>query len=129
MVSHASGQGNGRSKAENIAYAKLANAARSPEQIRATAEAMRKGRRDAARRRIEERWGPQPAGLIEDMIDRELAGQMARMRAKALTARRKAREAGEQLAAAEADLEAAEDAGLLLDASGLEQVGSDGVDL
>jgi len=97
---------NGRTKQENIAFAKAANAARSPEQTRAAAEAMQKGRRAAARRRIEERWGPQPESIIERLIDREISGQMAMARAKGLTLARKRREAAERAAAEDLDLDA-----------------------
>jgi hypothetical protein len=85
---------NGRTAAENAAYASMAANARSRDRQLASAEAMRRGRREHARRRVEERDGPQPADVMERLIDQEIARQMAAARAAALTARRRIREQG-----------------------------------
>jgi hypothetical protein len=79
---------------------------------------MQQGRRRAAGERVLARLGPIPGDQLEREIDKELDGQLMRMRAAALTSKRKAREAAEKLAEAERDL----------DASGLLDAGSDGID-
>lgn len=104
MVSQPARAGNGRTAAENREYALIANRSRSPEQRRATAEAMWRGRRDKARLRIIDKWGPQPPDVMEELIDQDISVQMSRARAKALTMRRQARAAAERLAQAEAEL-------------------------
>lgn len=106
--------GNGRTAAENAAYAAMASNARSRGQQLAAVDRMNAGRREHARQRIIERDGPQPDKIMPRLIDIEIKRQMAAARAAALTARRKAREADERLAAAEAEL---------LDATGLDNAG------
>jgi hypothetical protein len=121
-------QGNGRTPAENHLFAKIGNRGLSPQQRLDAAEAMRKGRRDAAAERIRARLGPLPEDELEREIDREIADQMTRARAAALTGRRKAREAAEKAAQKEREYAAAAEDSLGLDASGLADCGSDGID-
>ena len=111
-------RGNGRSPAENKIYAQLGRRGLSRQQELDAAAAMQQGRRRAAGERVLARLGPIPGDQLEREIDKELDGQLMRMRAAALTSKRKAREAAEKLAEAERDL----------DASGLLDAGSDGID-
>jgi hypothetical protein len=116
------GSGNGRTVAENQAYAVLASNSQTRQQKLASAANARAGRRARAAERITAREGTMPAAELERAIDREIAAQMARARAAALTARRKAREAAD--AADVADRAERE----ILDATGLVDAGSDGLD-
>lgn len=95
--------GNGRTPAENSAYAKVAQAGMSREQMRANAEAARAGRRRKAAERVIALNGELPPGELERAIDLEIAAQMARIRAKALTTRRRARQVAERAAELEAE--------------------------
>ena len=115
--------GNGKTAAENQVYARIARSGMTRDQELRSAEAARKGRRDAAARRITAVNGPLPGDVFERLIDRDISAQMDRARAKALTARRHAREAAEQEAAAVAGLAAARLENLDLDASQLLDAG------
>ena len=119
---------NGRTKAENQAYAKIGRAGLTRQQEVTAAATARAGRRAKAAERIIARDGKLEPDVLERRIDAEIANQMTRARAAALTARRRAREAADRLAAAEAELAAVADENLGLSAEGLEDSGSDGID-
>jgi hypothetical protein len=118
--------GNGRTPAENKVYAQIGQRGLTPDQRERAAAAMRAGRRRSAAERITARLGKLPPDELEREIDADIRDQMNRARAAALTARRKASEAADRAAQAEAALTAAEVDNLDLDATGLADCGSDG---
>lgn len=82
--------GNGRTKAENVAYARLAAAGKTRQQQLDGAERARQGRRAKARERVLATQPGLSGDVLEREVDKDIARQMVRMRAAALTARRRA---------------------------------------
>lgn len=109
-------KGTGRSSAENAAYAQAASLV-CPRAVKLTAAER------ARRAKIAEAIIPCDDPLPPDELDRavkaEIVGQMAQVRAAALTTRRKARVAAERAEQSERDLSGA---------TGPADCGSDGVD-
>jgi hypothetical protein len=113
-----------RSDAENRIYAQIARAGLSRDQELKAAASMRAGRR----LKIADRLDPDrqlPVQELEDRIDAEIRLHLLKARAKSLTSRRKLRELQQQL---DADEEQSRQLDAELDATGLDDAGSDGVD-
>lgn len=80
---------NGRTSAENSAYARSAALSMTRDQQLAAASRARDGRRAKAAERILAAQGELEPGDLDREIDREIGRQMERARAAALTARRR----------------------------------------
>lgn len=91
---------NGRTPAENKAYTDIARAGISRQsQLDKTAK-MRAARRANVAAAITEAEGSMPADVLERRVTERICADLARARAKALTARRQLRQAREREAAA-----------------------------
>jgi hypothetical protein len=101
---------NGRSKAENVAYAKIAQAGLSAAQRAENARKARETRIANLAAEIDPEGLMDPADRMAE-VNRVLNQQLLKARAARLTARRKAAEAAERLAETEAELAAFDDAG------------------